>query len=320
VTASSDIRVATIGTSVITSALVEAARQVDGIRVDAVFSRDAQRASEAAAEYGASWSSDSLDEILASPEVDAVYIASPNSAHREQIARALAAGKHVLVEKPAVLHADEWDALVAEATASGVVLLEAMRTEYDSGFELVRSLLPRLGVLRSASLRFQRRSSRYADVLAGRRVNMFDPALGGGALNDLGVYVAHAMVSLFGVPQETEAVLVPLDSGVDGAGSILARYPGLVVDLSFSKISTSELPSEIQGEDGTLVIDHIASPRSVRHVAGDGSVEVHEIDEVPHGLGGEVRRFVALIRDGGDHRRDHELTSATLRVLEDARR
>ncbi|SIT66770.1 Gfo/Idh/MocA family protein [Microbacterium sp. RU33B] len=314
-----EIRLATTGTSVITSTFADAVSQVDGIRIEAVSSRDGERAAAKAAECGANWSG-TYDDVLASPLVDAVYIASPNSAHHAQALRAIAAGKHVIVEKPAVTTEAEWAELVERARQADVVLLEAMRTEYDPGMDLVRSLLADLGRLRHASLRYEKQSSRYAKVLAGERVNMFDPALAGGALNDLGVYCLHAMVMLFGVPDGLAAASVGVSSGVDGAGTVLARYPGFVVDLSYSKISSSAIASEIQGEEGTLVIDDIAAPRSVELVGIDGSRVRHDVEAPENPLVHEVRRFAELIASGGDASADQRLTGQTLRLIEEVRR
>ena len=316
----SPIRVATIGTSRITAAFADAAAAVAGIRVDAVYSRDRLRAAEWAARFGATWGSDSLEELLGSPRIDAIYIASPNSVHAEQVAAALDAGKHVLVEKPAVLTAGQWRDLVSRSRRAGVVLLEAMRTEYDPGTSLVRSLLPELGVLRTASLRYQKRSSRYDQVLAGERVNMFDPEFGGGALADLGVYCLHSMVSLFGAPDRITAAAVQVASGVDGAGTISAVYSGMLVDLAYSKITTTELPSEIQGEDGTLVIDQIASPRVVELTRRDGTVSHHGVDGTVHPLDGEIRRFVELVSNHVYPSADQMLTEQTLELMERAQR
>ncbi|GAA5035828.1 Gfo/Idh/MocA family protein [Microbacterium fluvii] len=313
------IRIATIGTSMITGMLVEAVSRVEGVRVQAVYSRDLAKAQQAAADYGAEWASDDLEAVLTASDVDAIYIASPNSAHGSQARRAIAAGKHVLVEKPAVPTEAEWLELVALADAAGVVLLEAMRTEYDRGTALVRSLLPEVGVLRAASLRYQSRSSRYDLVLAGERVNMFDPAMAGGGLMDLGVYCIHAMLTLFGEPERVASEVIPVASGVDGAGTLLARYPGFAVSLEYSKISTTQLPSEIQGEDGTLVIDHVSGARSVRLVRRDGTVETHTVDAPELDLAGEVERFAVLIAGGADAARDHALTASTLRLIEAAR-
>lgn len=314
------IRIATIGTGAITSTFAAAVAEVDGITIDAVFSRDAARAGALAAELGVARTFSDFDALLADPAIDAVYIASPNSVHDEQARAALAAGRHVLVEKPATSTVAEWDALVADAAAAGVVLLEAMRTPYDPGFLAVQELLPELGELRRATLRYESRSARYSRVLAGERVNVFDPAMGGGALRDLGVYVVHAMVALFGEPLEVAGAAVTIGGTGDapqteGAGTIVARYPGLVVDAAYSKISRSRLGSEIQGERATLAIDHIASPRRLTLFDGE-SERVVEIDGVQDSLVGEVERFVSLIRGGGSAAPDHARTRVTLGILD----
>lgn len=314
------IRFCTVGTSAITDRFVEAVDSVPGARIEAVHSRHEASAVAGAERWGGTPVWGGLATTLQSPDIDAVYIASPNAAHGEQVRIALDAGKHVLVEKPATPTSAEWDELVALAEDRGLVLIEAMRTAYDPGTAFVRSVLPQLGTLRTATLRFQKRSSRYDDVLAGERVNMFDPELAGGALNDLGVYCVRAMLELFGIPDSVEGVLVDVASGVDGAGQLLALYPGLVVGLDFSKITTTSQPSEIQGEDATLTIDHISSPRSLHLVRRDGTEETLVLDEPGHTLDHEVERFVELVDDGVDATLDQSATRDTLLLLERIRR
>lgn len=310
------IRIATIGTSVITTHFADAVGATSGIELGTVYSRDADRARAFAARIGAPASGDDLDAILADPEIDAVYVGSPNAVHAEQVRRVIAAGRHVLVEKPAVSTAAEWSGLVDAADRAGVVLLEAMRTAYDPGTAAVRELLPSIGVVRRASFHYQKRSSRYTNVLAGERVNIFDPAMGGGALADLGVYGVHALVLLFGEPVTVQAAAVPLDAGVDGAGIALLGYPGFVADASYSKITNSSRPSEIQGEDATLTIDEIASPRLLVRTAIDGTVDEVRVDAPENPLVGEVQRFVDLVESGGSAAEDNERTRITLKTLE----
>ncbi|MFG6444074.1 Gfo/Idh/MocA family protein [Microbacterium sp. P07] len=312
------IRIGTIGSGPITTQFSEAVERTEGMRIDAAFSRDPGRARALAARFGAEAAFSDLDAMLASSAVDAVYIASPNSVHGAQAAAALRAGKHVLVEKPAVLTEAEWVGLVDHADAAGLVLLEAMRTAYDPGFAVLRSILPDLGVLRRASLRFDGLSSRYARVLAGETVNIFDPTMGGGALLDLGVYGLHAMVALFGAPDRVAGESVAIVSGVEGAGAIIAAYPGLVVDVSYSKITRSSLPSEIQGESASVEIDHIASPRRLVITDAEGSRTV-TIDGEQHALDGEIARFVELVASGATAAADQARTTETLRILDGLR-
>ena len=313
------IRVATVGTGQITRQFANAVAQVEGVDIACVFSRDATRAADLAQQLGASgWETD-LDQLLASSVIDAVYVGSPNHTHHEIARAALRAGKHVLVEKPAVPTVAEWETLVAEADSARVVLLEGMRTEYDAGFVSVREALPRLGVIRRASFGYQKRSSRYDQVLQGVIASTFDPTKSGGALMDLGVYCVHAMVSLFGAPQRISAVSVPIPAGVDGAGVAIAAYPGFAVDLSYSKITTSHSPSEIQGEDATLVIDSISSPRILSIRGRDGSVDEWTVSGARDSLQGEVERFVDLVTTSGDADVDHGRTRVTLQVLDSIR-
>jgi len=210
-----------------------AVSRVPDVRIGCVYSRDEGRAAEFAAQLGVGSSASDLDAVLGDPGIDAIYVASPNSVHAAQAAQALRAGKHVLVEKPAVTDLADWDALVSLAAQNGVVVLEAIRTRFDPGLVAVAELLPTVGVLRKVSLRYEKRSSRYDQVLAGEVPNIFDPRFGGGALNDLGIYVIHALLSLLGPPDHVVAMNVPIRTGVDGLGTILASYPGFVADLHY---------------------------------------------------------------------------------------
>lgn len=307
----------TVGTSFITDWFADTVRDCPAARLQAVASRSAEQAARKAAEYCAPTAHDSFAALLADADVDAVYVASPNSVHFEQARDALLAGKHVLVEKPAVLRVVEWDELTLLAATHGLVLLEAMRTPYDAGSIALRDLLATIGPMRRVSLRYESRSSRYGDLLAGRRANVFDPAMGGGALRDLGCYVIAAMVNLFGAPSEVQGASVAVH-GVDGAGAVLADYDDFVVDLGYSKITSTQLPSEIQGEDATLVIDHIASPRHIVTHAQDGATTETRIDGKQHSLVGELDRFVQLVQAGpeADATEDQAATRTVLSIIE----
>lgn len=310
------IRIGIVGTSSISERLAEAVDLVDGVVVSRVASRDADRARAFADAIGAPATALGLDDLLAAADVDAVYLASPNAVHAAQISAAVDAGIPTLVEKPAVLSAAEWDTLVGRARERGVVLLEAMRTAYDPGLAAVREILPRLGTVRRVSLRYEKRSARYDHVLAGEQTNIFDPALGGSALRDLGVYPLHALVRLFGAPRAIQGVRVGIASGTDGLGSALAVYDGFVADIAWSKITDTTLPSEIQGEEGALTIDAIDAPRRLTVTPrGRASYEI-EVDAPGNPMVGEVERLRQAI-EGADIGDDQDLTSTTLRLVDE---
>jgi len=309
------IRIGIVGTSSISERFAAAVGVVEGVEVSRVVSRDERRARAFADAIGAPGIAVGLDDLLAADDVDAVYVASPNATHVAQVQAALDAGIPVLVEKPATLTAPQWEELVARALTRGVVLLEAMRSAYDPGIAAVAELLPRLGRVRRVSLRYEKRSARYDHVLAGEQTNIFDPALGGSALRDLGVYPLHALVQLFGVPRSMQGVRVGIASGTDGLGSALATYDGFVADIAWSKITDTSLPSEIQGEEGSLRIDAIDAPRALALTPREGDSENIAVDAPENVMVGEVVRLRDAIH-GADISADQARTTATLRLVD----
>lgn len=317
------IRLASIGTATISAQFVAASRRVPAASFVSAYSRDADRADEFARANRIPSSTSDLDGLLSSDDIDAVYIATPNSVHFEQALAAIRAGKHVLVEKPATTDAASFVQLVAAARAHGVVLLEAMRNAYDPGVAEIGQRLPLIGTPRYASFAFCQRSSRYDAFLAGEQFNVFDPSMAGGALLDLGVYCLSAAVSLFGTPTGVTGRSVALANGVDGSGVALLEYPGMIVEVVYSKASHSTLPSEIQGERGTLTIDHIANPRTIRLEPVAGPIREWTIEKPPGDLGNlhhALDRFTTIVQAGGDLSADHARTLSTLQLTDELRR
>ena len=310
------IRFATLGTSAITERFIEAARQVEGVEVAVAVSRDEERARAFADRHGIPGASADLDTLAAERGVDAVYIGSPNGAHAAQARDAIAAGLHVLLEKPATPTAAEFEELIAASRERGVIVFEGMRNVYDPGFALVRELLPLVGTVRRASFGLCQRSARYDLVLRGETPNIFDPALAGGALYDLGVYPLSAAVDMFGEPDDVSGSLVMIPTGVDGAGTGLLDYRGLLVDIAFSKITASVRPGEVQGELGTLTIDRITDPRSIVFTPLSGDPQEHVVEAAANNMQYEVSRFAELVRGEADPVTDHARTLAVLRTVE----
>jgi len=310
------IRLATIGTSTITERFADAVAQTPGIRIDVAFSRDAARGRAFADRLGIDRVSTDLSALLASGEVDAVYVGSPNGAHAAQAQAALAAGVHVFLEKPATPTADEFAALVEAARERGVVVFEGMRNVYDPGMARLRALLPRVGTVRLVSFAQCQRSARYDLVLSGETPNIFDPALAGGALFDLGVYPLSAAIELFGVPRAVVGATAAIATGADGAGAAVLDYDGFVAQIAFSKIGVSRRPSEIQGELGTIEIDEITAPRRLRLALLSGVTEELEIEGPENNMRFEVARFAQLVRGDADPHPDQQRSLEVLRTVE----
>ena len=313
------MRLATIGTSAITGRALDAVAAVPGIEHVAAYSRDPARA-RALVTHDAAVVTD-LSELAASPDVDAVYVASPNALHAEQAALMLDAGKHVLVEKSATSTAGEFAHLREVATRRRVVLMEAARNgAYDPGVARVADLLPELGRIRLARFEYGQRSSRYDRFLAGEHVNIFDPAMSAGALMDIGVYCVNLAVELFGVPQEIIAAhMSPLRGGIDGAGLVVVGYRDAAVTLAYSKITDCRVASEIQGEEATLVIDEIHDPRRLRLIDRNGREQEISLDKASNQMVYEFAEFLRLVTTGSGADRWNDVTENRLRLMDAVR-
>ncbi len=262
------LRIATIGTSAITESFIEAIDAAPEACFAGTLSRSEERARAFSEEHGGNCFFTSIEDLAASAEVDAVYIGSPNACHHDQALACIRGGKHVLVEKPFCATEAEALEVFRAAEAANVVALEAMRPLHDRALWVIEDALGELGRIRRASFRFGKYSSRYDEVLAGRATNIFDCNMASGALMDIGVYTVEPMVEIFGMPQtltcagallgeETQATC---NGPIDGAGTILAGFGTAEVELSYSKITNDLLPSQIEGELGTLTVDRIATP------------------------------------------------------------
>lgn len=181
-------------------------------QVVAVGSRSADRAAAFAARFGIESSYGSYDEVLADPQVQAVYVASPHSRHAEQALAAVAAGKHVLVEKAFTQNAAQAEQLVAAATDAGVTLMEAMWPRFSPGTDVIRQLLAD-GVLGTIHTVIADHGQWFPADPDNR---LFDPEQAGGALLDLGIYPVSFASFVLGAPDQITAVgTVGTSAGTD---------------------------------------------------------------------------------------------------------
>lgn len=261
------IRFAVVGTNWITRQFVDAAHETGKFKLTAVYSRTLEQAQTFANDYPVEQLFDSLEEMAQSDLIDAVYIASPNALHCPQSLLFLRHRKHVICEKPLASNLREVEEMIACAREHQVVLFEAFKTASLPNFQVLQQSLPKIGVLRKALINYCQYSSRYQRYLDGENPNTFNPRWSNGSIMDIGYYCLGTAISLWGEPQKVTASATLLESGVDGAGTVLLDYGSFDVTVQHSKISQSVLPSEIQGEAGSLVIEHVSECQNVSFVA-----------------------------------------------------
>ena len=162
-------------------------------------------------------------------------------------------------------------------------------------------------------------------------LNAFRPELSNGAMMDIGVYTIYPLVALFGKPQSISAQGILLSSGADGQGAVNMQYDGLNATVLYSKIANSQLPAEIQGEEGNILIDRIQTPVDVRFYPRQAPASGHEKrvegellsrKESHNEYYYEIREFIDMILSG---RRESEINShatslATMEIIDEVRR
>lgn len=321
------LKIGMIGTNFISDDFCEAAAQVPGAELFAVYSRKQETGDAFAAKHNIPRVYTDYDEFLDSG-LDAVYVASPNFAHCSQTLKALDHKKHVLCEKVMAVNEQEVRSMIDCARQNNVVLLEAMRPDFDPAYDLIEQNLPRIGKLRRATFEFCQYSSRYDSFREGIIQNAFNPELGNAAVMDIGVYCIHSLVRLFGAPKNVKAFSTKLSNGFDGSGIVLMEYEDMTAEAVYSKIAVSVTPSVLQGEDGSIMIDYISKPESVslrlresaRDTLAGGAIEKLPYTPVKNNMIFEIQEFLKLVeKKEADHKYlKHSLD--TIRVLDEVRR
>ena len=315
-----------IGTSTITHNFVSHAQASGQWTLSAVYSRNAEIAGSFASKHSQAKAieiHDKIENLAASPSIQAVYIASPNSLHFSQAKLFLEQSKHVILEKPATSTSAELAALFGVAKEKRVFLLEANRHLHELNFKRVAQNLHRVGPIYGASFTYASYSSRYTAVLAGSNPNIFSLEFSGGSLVDIGVYPISASVALFGVPRHASYDAVIVRTGVDGGGPVVLRYEGFSVAISQSKVYTSAAPSEVYGELGTLRFDGVTDISEVEFVDAKSKEVVRLGGEKERlNLVEECREFARIIAesDWEEAAKLERISRATIEVTEKLRR
>ena len=138
---------------------------------------------------------------------------------------------------------------------------------------------------------------------------------------DIGVYSVHAMLYLLGMPEKITGFSVMLRGDIDGAGNILAKYPDKIAEVSYSKITDSSLPGEIQGENGTLLFgENSNSPENVRIIYRDGREEILWQQETENSMKYELEHFLKMIRGEEDADLHMKRSLNAMKLMDEMRR
>ena len=271
----------------------------------ATGSRVEERAARFAAEFGGR-AHGSYEALVADPEVDVVYVATPHALHDAHVRLALEAGKAVLCEKPMTLDAESTAALFDEAERRGLFLMEAMWTACHP---MIRTLLRLLasgehGTPRQvhASIGFVVPGATDGGEQTGR---LLDPALGGGALLDMGIYPLTFAHLVLGEPERLEAVAHLSTMGIDLDVSVAGLHPkGATSALTATLTSQPSVTATVATELGCFDLPRpFYNPGRIRwtsYAEPEGASEWIGPDEpvIGHGYGNEIVEVHDCLRGG----------------------
>jgi predicted dehydrogenase len=222
---------------------------VSGSKLVAAGSRAEDNARKFANEFSIPHIHGSYDSLVNDPEVDVIYVASPHGQHHEHVLLCLNNNKAVLCEKAFAINWSQAKEMIDLARDKKLFLMEALWTKFLPHFQTVMDMLRsgKLGKLRNVLVNF--------GFIPPEPVpqRLYDPALGGGSLLDIGIYCVFIAISALGRPDKIEALMSPAPTGVDEQLAVNFEYAGGQLAQLFSSFSTN-LPTEaeISGDQGRI--------------------------------------------------------------------
>jgi predicted dehydrogenase len=296
VTSERTVRWGVVATGWIAERFVSDIQDLAGAEVVAVASRSAAAAKEFAGRFGIARAYGDWAQLFADADVDVIYVATPHSAHRAAAGMALAAGKPVLCEKAFTLNTREAGELVSLARERGLFLMEAMWMYCNPVIrrlvELVRD--GAIGEVRTVQADF----GLQGPFAPEHRLR--DPALGGGAILDLGVYPVSFAHLLLGEPDRIQAEALISPEGVDlNTGMLLGYDSGATALLSCSVTARTATTATVTGTAGRIEVpaDFYSTDRFFLH-REDAEPEEFTVDSELHGLQHEAAEVMNRLRAG----------------------
>ena len=273
-----------------------------GHAVTAVGSRSQASADRFAKALGIPTAHGSYEALVADPNVDIIYIATPHPQHISAAKLALNAGKHILVEKAFTLNAPEAAEIVALAQAKGLVVLEAMWTRFLPHMKRIREILKVGTIGEVRSITADHRQKLPDDPK--HRLNALD--LGGGALLDLGIYPISFAWDVLGKPSAIQATATFRETGADAQVATIFHYAnGAIVTTLSSSDSAGPNRAAVVGTKGRIEIDHVWYSPTTFRVYDNANNVIETFDRAVAGRGmqfqaDEAERLIAAGLTAGD--------------------
>jgi dihydrodiol dehydrogenase / D-xylose 1-dehydrogenase (NADP) len=294
---SDTIRWGIIGTGFIAHQFARGLAVLNDARLVAVASRTKESADKFADEFGVEHRHVGVEELAGNENVDVVYVATPNTKHKDNTLSCLNGGKAVLCEKPFCINASEAAEMVEHAREKGLFLMEAMWTLCFPAMAKVREIISSgaIGEVRQVHSNFSFRGEWEPDGL------LLNPDFGGGALLDVGVYnIALAQMVYQREPTRISGMAHLGETGVDEQSSVTFGYDNGALAILTSAIRTeTSQDAAIYGTDGYIKIPHTFwQPERIIVKTSQGEERELKFDRVGNGYNYEAAEVMRCLREG----------------------
>lgn len=256
---------------------------------------------------------DDYDEMLKS-DIDTIYCALPNHLHYSFCKKALLAKKHVIIEKPVTANVKELEALIEIAKENDLMIFEAMNIHYLPSYQALKQDISKLGQIKIVNFNYSQYSSRYDAFKNGEILPVFDYHKAGGALMDLNVYNIHALIGLFGMPQQS-LYMANVEKQIDTSGILTCDYPTFKAVTIGAKDCKSPLMNSIQGDLASLIVYTPLSQMTEYTIYyNNGKSETRTFD-LEHRLYYEFTAFIRMIKEK-DYHQQQKMLQLSLQIAQ----
>jgi predicted dehydrogenase len=316
------MNIATVGTSVITQHFIDALKYEPFFKLTHIYSRSEEKGVEFARQYGDVGVISDWNVLLNHPEIDVIYLASPNDVHFSQCIDVLKAHKHVICEKPFVSNLREFKQVMDVVNETKHFCFDAMTVMHLPNLKILKEALVKIEPIKLMNSAMVQYSSRYDVLLQGTVPNIFDLDHSGGALMDLGVYPMGLSIALFGKPESLHYECNRYVNGIDLSGVLTLKYPDKVVVCVIGKDSRGQNFTYISGEKGVLVVPEQASRLvSVQCITPQETSELG-VEQAKNAMVHEIQAFADILKNNDWYTFQSHVKNSEILItcLDDARK
>lgn len=312
-----------LGSGKIVKEILPVLEQVENIELVAIAARNKGKLEELVEEFNIGKYYIGIDNLLADPDIDTVYVALPNYLHYEAMDKAIAKGKDIICEKPFCGNLRESEDIFGRAFAKDLIVLEAASHRFIPNALAVRDELKKLGEIKIVSFNYSQYSSRYDKFKEGDIAPVFDRSMNGGALMDINFYNVDYLSMLFGRPKAVK-YFPNMEKGIDTSGILYLDYGNFKAVAIGSKDSDASLVNTIQTDRGSIEITDAINSFSSFRIKESGKDVFREVNvnEPCHRMVYEFREFLEIIsqRDMEKARELSKISLDTSWILTEARK